>query len=222
MADQQTPQQTPESPKQQESPARHGHPRWWQWFFLYPTFGLALLAAVPEWTDQVRAIVNDLGDRTQKEAEHQQRLFTRNVAVNSQCLMEEFIPVTVGDLKVDPVLCQATGDILVRYETSDGAFRMVWVDIQQHVNKDVANASWGAAFAAVPDGAAPARDAERAPRKAPRTAQRSGSQVVCIKQEDSRTLLRHVRDGRSCFDERIDTLTGWLKSRTPVPCRNRC
>ena len=176
-------EQTPERPAQQESSARHGHPRWWQWFFLYPTFGLALLSAVPEWTDQVRAIVNDLGDRTQKEAEQQQRLFARNVEVNSQCLREEFIPVTVGDLKVDPVLCRTTGDILVRYETSDGAFRMVWVDIQQHVNRKVASAQWGAAFAGVPDGAALARDAQRPARDEVRTAQGSGSKVVCIKQE---------------------------------------
>ncbi|MEI4232235.1 hypothetical protein [Roseovarius sp. D22-M7] len=184
------------------------------------------MTAVPDWMDQGRAILKDLGDRTFKEAQQQQEMFLRNVAVDSQCLKEEFIPVTVGDLKVDPVLCEATGDILVRYQTSTGDFRMVWVDIQQHVEKKVAASSRGAAFAGVPGGAAPARDADRdQPRMdrmdGVRTAQGSGK-VVCVKQEDTRTLLRHVRDGSRCFDERIDTLTGWLKSRTPVPCRVRC
>ena len=214
MADQQ--------PPHQESPPPRDHPKWWQWFFLYPTFGLALLSAIPDWTDRVLTIVNDLGDRTHREAQQQQRLFARNVEVNSQCLREEFIPVTVGDLKVDPVLCQATGDILVRYETPNGAFRMVWVDIQQHVNKTLTSAQWGAAFAGVQRGAALGPEAERRSGEDRRTAQRSGSEVVCIKQEDKRTLLRHVREGRKCFDERIDTLTGWLKSRTRVPCRKRC
>lgn len=212
-------QQIPESSPQQQTPSKHHRPSWWQWFFLYPTFGIALVTAVPDWMDQARAILKDLGDRTFKEAQQQQEMFLRNVAVDSQCLKEEFIPVTVGDLKVDPVLCEATGDILVRYQTPTGDFRMVWVDIQRHVEKKVAGASWGAAFAGVPGGAAPDRVQPR--MDGVRTAQGSGK-VVCVKQEDARTLLRHVRDGRRCFDERIDTLTGWLKSRTEVPCRVRC
>lgn len=202
--------------------AGHGRPQWWQWFFLYPVFGVALVSAVPEWIDKAHAVAKDLGDRSYKEAKAQQILFERNIALNPNCLSTPFVAIEAGDIKVDPVLCHRTGDILLRYETRDGNMRMVWVDLRQHLDSKVAGRPWGAAVAGVPDDLAPPREAAEPGREDVRIAQTPVPIVVCVKQEDARTLLRHVSEGGTCFDERIDTMTGWLKSRTQVPCRGPC
>lgn len=213
---------TPNKSRSGSGRAGHGRPQWWQWFFLYPAFGVALVSAVPTWIDKAHAVAKDLGERSYKEAKIQQSLFERNIALNPKCLSTPFVAIEAGDIKVDPVLCHRTGDILLRYETPDGNMRMVWVDLQRHLDSDFAALPWGAAVAGVPDGMAQGPDADGPDRRDRRIAQTTGPKVVCVKQEDARTLLRHVSEGRKCFDERIDTMTGWLKSRTEVPCRGPC
>lgn len=192
---------------------------WWQWFFLYPAFGVALVSAIPAWADKYVAITENLGDRTVQEARAQQELFQRNL----DCLQVPFFFVSMGDLKIDPILCSATGDISIRYESPTGQRRVVFVNVKDRLAQ---TASWNLLSPAYAgqDGLALDQPLFRSNENVGNIApvQFSVPLVVCIKEIDSRTILRHVAENGQCFDEQIDTLTGWVTSRQPVACRNSC
>lgn len=192
---------------------------WWQWFFLYPVFGIALLSAIPEWADKYMEVTKNLGDRTAREAAMQQRLFQRNL----ECLQVPFYFVSVGNMKIDPVLCAATGDISLRYETSQGDTRVIFFNVGDRLTEVASRSFIGAAHAG------PSEPAIELPSshlpgafQGLSLAQAAIPLVICVRQIDSRTVLRHVSEGGQCFDERIDMLTGWLTSRDPVSCRSSC
>lgn len=191
----------PEKPKGKNTPQR-----WWQWFFIYPAFGLALLTAAPSWVTMAKEIYLDLQDRSLAEAEEQARLFAENI----DCFNQEFQRFTTDDgLTIDATICDQTAAIILRLQSGDNRHRVVAIDapalfeVETAMDFSLISPAFAQPVLRSPAGAAEA-------------------EVICVDQTDARTITRHVRVGRQCYDEPLDMLTGWIGEAVPVPCRTSC
>jgi len=212
------PQANPAKPQKPQEPAAHPRApqKFWQWLFLYPAFGLALLSAVPEWVNSVRGFWMELQGRPLEQALEQQRIFTANL----DCMRAPYVWHRTGTgLEVDATMCPRTADLLLRFNRPDGQF-MYGIDIDAITQREASAGSWliSAAYAqeVTPEPAADLRDILLA------QSSETVAIVQCVDQIDDRTIMRHVKVGPTCFDERLDTLTGQITAQTPTPCRSTC
>ncbi len=191
----------PAKPKGKTAPQK-----WWQWFFIYPAFGLALLTAMPNWVTMAKEIYLEIGDRSLEEAEEQARLFAENI----DCFSQDFQRFTTQDgLTIDAAICDQTAAIILRLMLGDDRHRAVAIDVRGLFAEDVAQA-----FSLIaPAHAQPLR---MMPADEPDPV------VVCAARTDRRTLTRHIRIGAQCYDEPMDMLTGWVGKAIPVPCQPNC
>ncbi|MET0179815.1 MAG: hypothetical protein ABW194_04960 [Novosphingobium sp.] len=203
------------NPSPPESQTKASPSRWWQWFLLYPTFGLALLSAAPQWVDKVLAIVNDTKQDSYQEALRENRLWH----VNIKCAGAPYAWYTNPKaVKVDATICES-GDMFVRASAPGGKEVIKWVALDDVIGRAPDTSSLIPAAHAQ---SAPPLTTSHAPGYFTR-AQYQNVFVVCQRFVDQRMLLRHVNAGSSgCFDEIIDTFNGAVVRRTPVPCRPSC
>jgi hypothetical protein len=207
---------------------------WWQWFFLYPAFGLALLSAAPGWVDSAIALMKGVRDATNSELMERHRLYTRNL----DCIgapFQWYREPAQGRI-IDATLCP-TGDLFVRVRVPDDTSQLATVidgqkfreradfvsldKIVKDADRFAALEVFGmAAQAATLPQSTPALDLS--PQGDVVLVQDQFALVVCQTFIDNRNLLRHLQVGGQCFDETVDTYTGVTVSRVPVPCRSSC
>ncbi len=183
-----------------------GPQKWWQWFFLYPAFGLAILTAAPNWVTMAKEIYLEIDDRSLAEAEEQARLFAENI----DCFAQDFQRFTTNDgLTIDAAICDQTAAIILRLMADDDRHRAIAIDVRGLFEVETAQAfSLIAPAYAQPMHTAQVDDPD--------------AQVICAAQIDDRTIIRHVRVGTYCYDEPLDMLTGWVGEAIEVPCRTSC
>jgi hypothetical protein len=215
-----TPSNETEKPKQ----------TFWQMILLYPALALALISAAPEWIKSINAWRNDVTKAQLERGMKQQEFVMSGVTKQLPCLFADQLFHTNPDgLQIDATICD-TGDIVlkvVKPAFPENINNMSVIFIDDVINGDTMTAGLGAFGAAY---AAPMieelRSKPRFTRSVPKTANIELAQtlevLICQKPMDSRYVLRHVRVGNTCYDEKWDTLTGNISQRTETECRSSC
>lgn len=192
--------------------------RWWQWILLYPTLGVSLLTAAPDWIDKAKAAYLEVGKDSYKAALRENELWQKNTTCAAAPYAWYGNP---KEVRVDATICDS-GDVYVRATSPDGQVKAEWVAVDDMFPKPGEGPSLipSAKAAAVSPGK-PWQDYDLDDLSAK---QYQNMFVVCQKfLGDKRILLRHVRaDNGICYDELIDTFNGSLTKRTQVPCRSSC
>lgn len=198
---------------------------WWQWILVYPALALALITAMPDWLERIEAWQVNIEKDKLAEAKRLDTFIRQNVA----CLAAPFEWVDAPDsVRVDATICDS-GDLLLRVEAPDSMPFLHPVRIKDIV--DAQTASLSSPLDAI--AASFAAHAATRPIDLPASRPAAGSEaaiqlaqtvavVVCQKFVDDRTLLRHVRVGSQCYDERVDTLTGKIVAKDATRCRTTC
>lgn len=188
-----------------EPPARKS---FWQWFLLYPTFGVAVVTAAPALADKALAAYHQTGTATYSGAVKQFEMWTKN----AECTKG---PVAWYDsprkVKLDATLCDS-GDLFVRAVTPDNRTVYHWVPLDEVIAPpESAGGLIRAAHAATV-----APDVE--PAAPVRLAMLQSGQVICQQQVNGTTLVRRIRTPQGCFDEYVNMYTGQVVDRKPAPC----
>jgi hypothetical protein len=196
--------------------------RWYQWLLLYPTLALALLTAVPGWVTKTQEIYLGLSGTNRSLAEAQR--LNGLIRKNADCLDSPRQWVTTEQLQVDGTICP-TGDLMIWVSKNQHEF-VDFFEIDQLLARGTAEAS-AALFSMRAMAAEVPSAAGVTPRGLSRDpmllwVQEPFAITVCQSFPDERTLVRHLKVGEECYDETIDTYTGAVVSRTPVPCRSSC
>jgi hypothetical protein len=193
--------------------------RWWQWILLYPTLGVSLFSAAPEWIDKAKAAYLEVGKDSYQAALRENQLWQKNTTCAAAPYAWYGNP---KEVRVDATICDS-GDVYVRATSPDGQVKAEWVAVDEMFTADAGGMS------VIPPAKAGAISPGRSLLEPGDFAVSSTNQyqnmfVVCQKfLGDKRMLLRHVRaDTGICYDELIDTFNGNLTRRTQVPCRNTC
>jgi hypothetical protein len=181
-----------------ERPARKS---FWQWFLLYPTFGVAVVTAAPGLADKALATYHQTGTETYSGAVKQFEMWTKN----AECTKG---PVAWYDsprkVKLDATLCDS-GDLFVRAVTPDNRTVYHWVPLDEVIAPPES-----------PGGLIPA--AHAAPPPPVRLAMLQSGQVICQQQVNGNTLMRRIRTPQGCFDEFVNMYTGQVTERRPAVC----
>ncbi|MCR9157279.1 MAG: hypothetical protein NXH80_08535 [Rhodobacteraceae bacterium] len=193
--------------------------KWWQWFFLYPAFGLALLTAIPDWADRVYAVIQGLQRDELDQLKANQELYEANPI----CMQTSFYWVdSVDGIRVDPIMCEESPAILLRIKYPEGGSRMSMIDLEPHLKpQQVSNGFVSAAFAST----RLQIDYENSINFRELQSSQYAQQIAvvrCTRQVDARTILRHISVGTQCYDEYFDILTGWVTQTNPTSCRSSC
>ena len=206
---------------------------WWQWILVYPTLALALSTAAPEWLERIEAWQVNIEKDQLAEANRRNSFFRANI----DCLAAPFDWVETPDsVRVDATICDS-GDLLLRVEAPETMPFLHPVRIGDIVSAQTASldgtldaiAASFAAHAATQPLNSSLNTATKLLQSRPQPESEAGMQlaqsvavVLCQKFIDDRTLLRHIRVGSQCFDERVDTLTGQILAKDPTSCRSTC
>ncbi|HEX8622281.1 MAG TPA: hypothetical protein VF718_09940 [Allosphingosinicella sp.] len=182
----------------EERPARRS---FWQWFLLYPTFGVAVVSAAPGLADKALATYHQTGTATYSGAVKQFEMWTKN----AECTKG---PVAWYDsprkVKLDATLCDS-GDLFVRAVTPDNRTVYHWVPLEEMI--------------APPEAAGGLIPAAHAAPAAPvRLAMLQSGEVICQRQVNGNTLVRRIRTPQGCYDEFVNMYTGQVVERRPAAC----
>jgi hypothetical protein len=202
----------------------------WQMIFLYPALALALISAAPEWIKSINAWRNDVTKAQLERGMKQQQFVMAGVVNQLPCLSADQLFHTNPDgLQIDATMCE-TGDIVLKvvkpaFPTNINNMSVIFIDDVVNGNTlSAAITAFGAANATPFIGELPAKP--RFTQNLPKTANIELAQtlevLICQKPMDTRYVLRHVRVGNSCFDEKWDTLTGNISDRVKTQCRKTC
>jgi hypothetical protein len=191
-----------------------GPRQWWQWLLLYPTLGIALLTAVPEWMKLAEAWKSNISADQLSQAEKQKELWEKNLKCTTTPM--QFFENT-NKVKVDATVCES-GDVFVRVFAPGDKNAYYWVDVDGLLQ----TASYpglisSAQAASLPNSAQAASFPNIVKVQASQT-----SFVMCQRFVDNRNLLRVLNVEGQCFDEVVDTYTGQVTSRNPSTCRDSC
>jgi hypothetical protein len=188
--------------------------RWWEMILLYPTLAGALITAGPQWLDKVKSY--RLGVTSAAESEKQAALWQKNRACAS---LDSGGYVSPSNVSVDATICRS-GDILVRAVTPQSKEFFKWLPLD-----DVAPSTTSVASAFIPSANAATLEnrifRSQLVTQAPAYKIALLQMVTCTR-SDGRYLHRTVQTPQGCFHEVIDTFTGSLVGRNPVPCGSPC
>ena len=193
--------------------------RWWQMLLLYPTFGVALISAVPDWMEGFDKIANRFIN-PQAAAETQLIKFMKK---NPECVKAPFQWVEGPDnTMVDGTICSKTGDIWLTIQASNGAvYKGIEIDelltFQESSNLDLFSIS---AHASIRHETETVTNTSIKNTAETEVAQQFAV-VVCQSFEGSK-IIRHVKSSDKCYDEVVDAGNGVVISRTSVPCKTSC
>lgn len=196
--------------------------RWWQWFFLYPTFGIALLSALPTWTANIKTVVSEVFQTGDVESTELVRFMEKN----PECVS---MPVSwieaENRTKVDGIICDKTGDVWLRIQDATGKSAYKGIDVEELIRTRFSSADPFGFSAHASTTAFPDHKNQQTKFKRDKNAQLAQTQlaiVICQKFTNNVTLLRHLKVGDACYDELVDTRTGVVVSNNAVACRSSC
>jgi len=184
-------------PSSNSSP--HGPQKWWQWWVMYPSLGIAILGAIPTVVQGVRAISAGASYGNVPFVDRNNDLFAKNF----DCLKRSGSSVELrNNTKIEAVVCDS-GDIWVRVTTADSQSGISWIALADVVPKKTSGIFGNEAFAA----------------SLPMLAQ-AGAPPLCVFKDSSGKIVRRVvvSPGK-CQDEQIDPNTGRI---TVVPAECSC
>jgi hypothetical protein len=192
--------------------------QWWQWFFIYPTLGLALIGYLPSVAERVWTAVQQGSFPSLlsgNEDLRQFKIFSRNRACWS-ALDPEFKAVDVKGYQVGVTPCKETGDLWVRLtdlnaHDPDTATDYVWIDRAEFLRHKTSS-TWLLS---------PVAGAFAAGSAAPREMAQLPVRLLCQYEHGEFLIRRFVLSNNACADESISNVTGKRIKMSPAPC-TRC
>jgi hypothetical protein len=178
--------------------------RWWQWAFMYPTIVIALIGAVPQYSQWALAKWQGIPlTENIKSAQEQETAWGRNI----DCLrgIDHINPTASTNYRIDLTSCPS-GDILVTLTPFQNPDHPVsrWI-VTRNLFTQVAD-SWFStgAWAQGAAGTPPAGAVQQ--------------RIVDTRKDGSVVTQRIQLSDNSCVDETIDAFTGRHVARKPAPC----
>ena len=192
---------------------------WWQWFFLYPAFGVALISAVPDWADKLGELVASVTSPDHVKATELVRFMNKNPT----CVASPITWVEVADqTKVDGTICDTTGDVWLRVQSKESAVYK-GIDISELIrtNADAAGVfSVSAAYAsATSDHDELESHSKNMSQQGVEIAQLA---IVECQKFSGNKIFRFLRKGNRCFEETVDSNNGFVISKREVDCSQIC
>ncbi len=191
-----------------------GHLKWWQWILMYPALAIAILGSVPTWGEIIKSIQLGVPFGQSSHADEQNRLWQENFECtrikNPTTIMTEH-KVEIGSL-----VCES-GDVLLSGKRPEWDYpqkRWIAFDTVAPPNyiKKAGNTLlnlFSKAYATETDSIL--------------SAQAQPASVICQRWIGNGQLLQRIRTNTGCFDQVINTYTGWVTSYTPAPsCSPDC
>jgi hypothetical protein len=178
--------------------------RWWQWALMYPALGIALIGAVPQYSEWAQAKWKGLPiNGNVKGAQEQETAWERNL----DCLrdIDHIKPGSSTNYAIDLVSCPS-GDILVTVTPIQNPNQHVsrWI-VTQNLLTQVAG-SWFSTGAW-------AQGAVAAPAAGP------VQQRILDSRKDGSVVTQRIQlSDNTCVDETIDVFTGRHTGRKQAPC----
>lgn len=197
--------ETKEKKQPKATDETHSPKKWWQWFFLYPAFGVAFISAIPTFVEAYRSIQYNVPWGNSSSAKLQDDMWQKNLA----CTSAPIDPLsTANNVQVDATICKS-GDVLVKIFSPDGNKFYSWVSI----NSVMTTKSSGLNIISQ----AYAGEVRETIHLA-----LSGN-VICQRFLNPGRLLRRISvPGQGCFDEVVNTYTGYVESSSRAPCNPQC
>jgi hypothetical protein len=187
--------------------------KWWQWFFIYPTLIVSLIGSFPTYFELFNSHLLGVPFGRSYDAKEQNRMWNDNF----ECAQKAAFALITTKQKVEigTFVCES-GDVLLhckRPEWEKAQRRWVsWNEVAQSSNSKSANNFpidlFGRAYAAEPDTIV--------------LAQMSAPSVICQRWVGNGLLLQRIATPAGCFDQVINTYTGWVVSSMPAPCVPNC
>ena len=178
--------------------------RWWQWAFMYPALAIALIGAVPQYSQWGYAKLKGIPiNENIKGAQEQETAWERNI----DCLrgIDHIKPGSSTNYAIDLVSCPS-GDILVTVTPLQNPDQHIsrWV-VTRNLFTQVADswfstAAWAQGAAGTPPGG-PVQQ-----------------RILDTKKDGSVVTQRIQLSDNSCVDETIDAFSGRHMGRKPAPC----
>ena len=214
--------------------------KWWQWLLLYPTLTVALIGAVPQYTNVAKAYVYNVPVKQVFSAEMQNELWNKNAdcllaAHPAQVAIQEHILVSVS-------AC-ASRDVLVgiRYPGDKDLYRWIpFATLESPDNQmsllEIARPSKDPMLnrlkvkgAGSNAGASNFLFSEgnvfpgETPSSISEGQTQSDRKVICQRWLPDGRLLRRIRESdKNCFDEIVNTYTGKVEETKPAECSPNC
>lgn len=182
------------------APAPH---RWWQWVLIYPTLAISTLGSVPTLLELNRAREAKVAFGWSAASLQQQDLWAKNM----RCAEAPFEgQPNAAAVRVAATICKS-GDVLVRFVGPEERTAYRWVPVER--------------FDAPADklGSVPWLGVAHA-----QTAlmQAGGAQLACQWSPAPGWVVRRLRSGAQCVNERIRTSNGEVVAREMVRCDAPC
>ena len=173
---------------------------------LYPTLAIAAIGAIPQYIQVFKAMTWDVPVNSVNSAEREHNLWVKNVDCG---VGEDLLEASLADnTRVVARVCPS-GDVLVKVKRVTGEESYRWVPLEEAKSKDNKLAALIGISSAV------AQEVTPAPIRLAQACQHWLDQAKGI-------LVRRIREGGQCYDETVNTFTGQVVSRKPVPCDDRC
>ena len=188
--------------------------RWWQWMLVYPTFIIALIGAVPTFTELYESQSKDVEFGDSKIAEMRNEMWRKNMT----CGMAPLDPlINEFNVAVDATICKS-GDVLVRVITPNQKQFFEWVSVDAMFPDRLAGINLFSS-AVASEVAHTSVDQPNNSLDGEIFAQHYGPVVLCQNWINNVMLVRRVSyPNQGCFYETINTFTGQVVNVTPAPC----
>lgn len=208
--------------------------RWWQALLATPVIA-ALITVSPQWGQAVRHAFLGTSAEAEARAELQaqselatSQMFVTMISKNQDCMGAPFKWITNSEnVAVDATMCES-GDILVQVKTPEMRYPALrWVPVQAILeNKAMMPmpiaSSRGAALIASAEAATIVPPGSSTSSSGSARSQFAANASIICQYLSGRFIVRHVRTPDGCFAERIDTYSGQIVDRNPIPCNASC
>lgn len=197
----------PERTTQDQNLKKSRNPKWFQLLLMYPALLIAIIGAIPQYSNWIIALMWGIPSDSLAVAKEQIRLW----GVNFECSKKgelEMIPIP-KNYKIGALVCPS-GDVLVKMEPPTGenpSYR--WIGLNTFLDT---NNRFG-----------PKEAKAQTVFFDKATAIAQSERVLCQKRHSDGNIVRVIMDSNGkCWKERINPRTGRVIERVQVSCGCSC
>lgn len=192
-----------ESSKSSQSPRES----FFKQILVYPALAVAAIGAAPQYIQVFKAVKRDVPVNEVAATEREHDLWVKNL----DCVGKLVLPDTAlpDNTRVGARVCPS-GDVLVKVKRATGAETYRWLPLEDPKPTATVASLIGISSAVA---------AESVPGT-----QVASAEIACHhwQNQSQGILVRRVHENNQCYDETLNTFTGRVISKTPVPCDAPC
>lgn len=174
---------------------------------VYPALAVAAIGAAPQYIQVFKAVKRDVPVNEVAMTEREHNLWVKNLnCVGTLVLPDTALP---DNTRVGARVCPS-GDVLVKVKRATGAETYRWLPLEDPKPAATVASLIGISTAAAAEGIPDTRVAS--------------SELACHHWQDQSqgVLVRRVHENNQCYEETLNTFTGRVISKRPIPCNAPC